>query len=166
MGWMELYTEARIVRTPPNPFGITYKECSMESRHIALAVASSLALMLAAQPANADPMKTGANAKDNVTANTCVDDCLAKGYEWARANAATDDDQCDTKSDDFEHGCSNYINDQEDAAHAAKESAEDASHAAKESAEDADKAAHEAAESTEDAADEAAEGDAAKPPGN
>lgn len=135
----------------------------MESRHIALAVASSLALMLASQPAHADPEKTGPHAKDVVSANTCVDDCLAKGYEWARANAVTDDDQCDAKSDDFEHGCSNYINDQEAANHAAKETAEDADKAAHEAVEHTDEANKDAAEATEHAADEAAE---TKPPSN
>lgn len=155
----------------------------MESRHIALAVASSLALMLASQPANADPEKSGPQARSDSAANTCVDDCLAKGYEWAKANAVTNDDQCDVKSDDFEHGCNNYINDQEAAAKAGHEATEDAAKDSHEATEDAAKASHEAteqaadankeaAESTEKAADEASEGEApeaeepAKPPGN
>ena len=147
----------------------------MESRHIALAVASSLALMLASQPANADPEKSGPQARSDAAANTCVDDCLAKGYEWAKANAVTNDDQCDVKSDDFEHGCNNYINDQEAAAKAGHEATEDAAKASHEATEQAADANTEAAESTEKAADEASEAEApeapeaaepAKPPGN
>ena len=144
----------------------------MESRHIALAVASSLALMLASQPAHADPEKSGPQASSDAAANSCVDDCLAKGYEWAKANSVTNDDQCHVKSDDFEHGCNNYINDQEAAAKAGHEATEDAAKASHEATEQAADANKEAAESTEKAADEASEGEApeaeapAKPPGN
>jgi opacity protein-like surface antigen len=89
----------------------------MQSRNLALAVASSLALMLAAQPADADQkIKTKSNIKNDRLADTCTTECLEAGYAWAKEKAVASDEDCKGKSEDFVQGCKNFVAEQSEAA--------------------------------------------------
>lgn len=89
----------------------------MQPRNLAFAVASSLALMLAAQPADAgQKVKTKSNIKNDRMANTCTKDCLDAGYAWARENGAASDADCDATVEDFARGCRDFVAHQLDAA--------------------------------------------------
>jgi hypothetical protein len=82
----------------------------MQPRNIALAVASSLALMLAAQPVDADQkIKTKSNIKNDRLASSCTENCVDAGYAWAKANGASDAEDCDASNEEFAAGCRNFV---------------------------------------------------------
>lgn len=82
----------------------------MQPRNIALAVASSLALMLASQPVDADQkIKTKSNIKNDRLASSCTENCMDAGYAWAKANDARDAEDCDASNEEFAAGCRNFV---------------------------------------------------------
>jgi hypothetical protein len=118
----------------------------MQPRNIALAVASSLALMLAAQPAGADDQTTRkANIKTDNAANNCLENCVELGHAWAKAHGVTDAEDCDAGNDEVALGCRNFVLESMPAmpaegAEAEAAEAEAAAAAAKQAARDAEDA--------------------------
>jgi hypothetical protein len=93
----------------------------MHSRQLALAVASNLALMLAAAPALAgqEPTTESERKSDHGASHapathapappTCSEHCLEDGYAWAKANDVSEAADCDPSPEDFGLGCRNYV---------------------------------------------------------